>query len=120
MRHRQRGTAMIEAALGLALFTPVLFAALRLAYGANQMHELANGVTAAARAAGACASEDEIRRAAMGEIAGLEPRNVKIVIDRASDPAKVRVSIENVRVMRLSGPEPLGQAPAATFPYSCE
>jgi hypothetical protein len=45
---------------------------------------------------------------------------VVIAIDRTSQPALIRVSIENYRVARAVGSQPLPQAPSATFPYACE
>src|SRR4051812_24624546 len=98
MRIRRRGSAMIEVGLCLALFTPLVFAAVRLAYGANQMHEVEEAVTEAARAGGACASEEEIRAVALKHLVGLPPENVVIEIDRESKPARVRVSVRNYRV----------------------
>ena len=119
-RRNQRGAAMVEMALCLAVFTPILLAGLRLAYGANQVHELADAASAAARAGGACASQEEIRRIVLREVPGAKPEDVVIAIDRSSQPALIRVSIENFRVARIAGSQPLQQSPSATFPYACE
>jgi len=111
---------MIEAGLCLALFTPLVFSAVRLAYGANQMHEAASAVSEAARAGGACAAEAEIRRLVVANAPGVRPDDVDIAIDHEAEPATIRVSIRNFRVVSLAGVEPLPQAPAATFPYACD
>jgi hypothetical protein len=50
----------------------------------------------------------------------VRPADVVIAIDRTSQPALIRVSIENYRVARAVGSQPLPQAPSATFPYACE
>ena len=117
---RCRGAAMIEAAVCLAVFTPVFFLAIRLGYGANQMHDLQAAVSNAAKLAGACASQDAVRRAAVAELPGLNPADVAIDIDRAQEPAMVRVTIRNYRVVRAQGDEPLQHAPTAQFPYACD
>jgi TadE-like protein len=119
-RHNQRGAALVEMALCLAVFTPILFAGVRLAYGANQVHEAVDAVSAGARAGGSCAGQEEIRRMVQRELPGVKPEDVVISIDRTGEPALIRVSIENFRVARLAGSQPLPQAPSATFPYVCE
>jgi Flp pilus assembly protein TadG len=47
----RHGAALIEAAVCLAVFTPVVFTAVRLGYGANQMHQLEAAVHEGARLA---------------------------------------------------------------------
>jgi hypothetical protein len=114
------GSAMIEAGLCLAVFTPLVFAAVRLSYGASQMHELQETVTEAAKAGGACAPAEEIRAIALKHLPLLPPENVVIEIDRETEPATIHVSIKDYRVVRLTSVEPLPQAPSARFPYPCE
>jgi Flp pilus assembly protein TadG len=115
-----RGAAMVEMALCLAVFTPILFGGLRLAYGASQMHDLADAASDAARAGGACASKEEIRRIVMDQLPDVAPSDIVIAMDRTSQPTLIRVSIENYRVARLASSQPLPQAPSATFPYACD
>ncbi len=113
---------MIEAGLCLAIFAPIVFAGVRLAYGANQMHEVEEAVTDAAQAGGACASEAEIRRVALrdGRLPGVKPEDVTIAIDRESEQPMISVGINNYRVVRVASVEELPYAPSASFPYACE
>ena len=117
---RRRGAAMVEAAVCLAIFTPVVFLAVRVGHGANQVHGLQAAVSNAAKLAGSCAPDDAVRQAAVNELPGLNPNDVLIEIDRATPVPHVRVTIANYAVTRLQGAEPLATAPSATFPYACE
>jgi Flp pilus assembly protein TadG len=118
-RAARRGAAMIEAAVCLAVFTPVVFTAVRLGYGANQVHQLEAAVTEAARLAGTCHTEDQARRAAVDLVPGLDPATVEFDIDRTAEPPLVRVTIQRFPVIRLQGTQTLDQAPSAVFPYAC-
>ena len=122
MKRHRRGSAMIEVGLCLAVFAPIVFAGVRIAYGANQMHEVEEAVAEAAQAGGACATEAEIRQIALrdGRLPGVKPEDVTIVIDRESAQPTISVSIRNYHVVRIASVQALTYAPSASFPYACE
>ena len=116
----RRGAALIEAGLCLALFTPLVGAGLGLAYGASQLHNVAAAVSQAARVGGACGSEEEIKLVAVREAPDAKPEDIEININRVSDPASIRVTIHNYKVLQLTGLTPIAPDPSATYPYVCQ
>lgn len=120
IRPGQAGAAMIEAALVLAMATPLIFAAVRLGYGVDQVHSLQAAATAGAKTAARCENDAAIRAAALAELPGLKADQIRI--ERFGEPGRrrVRVAVEGFPVMRLQGAEPLEGPIEAVFPNPCE
>ena len=132
-RRRARGSALLEAALALAVLAPLAVVAGRYAWSFYQFQSLYSVVEEAARF-GASASlrdgedawRENVRQFALcgapspcayPRIESMRPENVRVeLVQPAGAPPSVRVSIQGFNVAVPGGSKHFDGAPSAQFP----